>query len=96
VLSQEQVEEWCESEVTLHLLSLLKQRLDETYKNRAEVFYPGEPNMTQEVKAHLIGEEGAIGDFIRALEEKDLSEIYEAEEQDEQVGHTSERRSSSH
>jgi hypothetical protein len=94
VLKQEQIDEWMESLVTVHVLELLKQRLEETYELRASVFFPGEPNRTQETKAHLIGEEGALNDIIRALEEKDLSEIYEAEEQaDEQIGHSPERGS---
>lgn len=70
-----QVEEWCENEVTIYLLSLLKANLDDTYKQRGEVFYPFEPMKTQEAKAGLIGSEAVLDALIEAIEQKDLSQL---------------------
>lgn len=92
-LQKHQLDEWFESEVTRHVLSLLRKRLDDTFMMRAETFFPGEAHKTQEQKAMLLGEESAIKDFIEALEEKDLSQIQEEELESEQIGHSSERRS---
>lgn len=95
-LQKEQLEEWFESPVTSYFLSLLQSRLDHTYELRAEVFFPGEPQKTQEGKATLLGMEGELGDIIEAFTEKDL-ELLEVEEKvDEQVRNSPERRSSSH
>ena len=74
---QEQVEEWAEGEVTAYLLGLLKAKLDHTYHLRAGVYFPGEPNRTQEGKAQLLGMEAELADLIQALEEKDLSQLVE-------------------
>lgn len=92
-LQKQQLEEWFDSEVTRHVLGLLHKRLDDVFMMRAETFFPGEPQKTQEQKAMLLGEESALKDFIEALEEKDLSEIQAEEIDDEQVGHSPERRS---
>jgi hypothetical protein len=92
-LQKQQLDEWFESEVTRHVLSLLHKRLDETFMMRAETYFPGEAHKTQEQKAMLLGEESAIKDFIEALEEKDLSQIQEEEIESEQIGNSSERRS---
>lgn len=92
-LQKQQLDEWFDSEVTRHVLSLLHKRLDDTFMMRAETFFPGEAYKTQEQKAMLLGEESALKDFIEALEEKDLSQIQDEESESEQVGYPSERRS---
>lgn len=93
---KEQVEEWFDSPVTSYFLSLLKSRLDHTFQLRAEVFFPGEPQKTQEGKATLLGMEDELADLIEAFTEKDL-EVLEVEEKvDEQIRHSPERRPSSH
>lgn len=95
-LQKEQLEEWFESPVTGYFLSLLKSRLDHTFQLRAAVFFPGEPQKTQEGKATLLGMEGELADIIEAFEETDLSLLEVEEKADEQVGHSPERRPSSH
>jgi hypothetical protein len=92
----EQIEEWCDSEVTRHFLKILKSMLDRVYGQRSEVFFPGEPNKTQESKASLLGMEATLDDLIQAIDEKDLSQLEEEEKVDEQVRHTPIRRPSSH
>lgn len=94
-LNPQQLEEWFESPVTEQLLNLLRMRLDLTFQMRASVFFPGEPNKTQEGKAMLIGEEGVLNDLIDAFQEQDLSQIHEAEESEiEQIRNTPVRRPS--
>jgi hypothetical protein len=95
-LQKEQLEEWFDSPVTSYFLSLLQSRLDHTFQLRAAVFFPGEPQKTQEGKATLLGMESELGDLIEAFEEKDLSVLEVEEQADERVRNTSERRSSSH
>jgi hypothetical protein len=96
-LQKQQLDEWFDSEVTRHVLGLLHTRLDEVFQMRAETFFPGEPQKTQEQKAMLLGEESAIKDFIEALEEKDL-ELLEVEEKvdAEQIRNSPRVRSSAH
>lgn len=89
---QKQIEEWLESEVTRYFLSLIQKKLDYTFKQRGEVFFPFEPMKTQEVKAGLLGAEGELQDVIDAFESKNLSQLYE--EEHEQVGNPSSVRSS--
>lgn len=96
-IQKQQFDEWFDSEVTRHFLGLLHARLDQTFGLRAEVFFPGEPQKTQEGKAHLLGMEAAFGELIEAFEEKDLSVLEEEEQADvEQIGNSPERRPSSH
>lgn len=90
-MKQEQIDEWVESEVTQYFLGLLKSELDRVFSMRAEVYFPGEPFRTQEAKAMFIGQESSLKDVIEAIETKDFESL-EVEEQDEQVGNTSERR----
>lgn len=85
-ISQKQIEDWCESEVTLHFLKLVKKRLDETFRQRSEAFFPYEPMKTQEAKAHLIGAEGAFDELIEVISERDFSQLEEPE--DERVRNT--------
>lgn len=91
-MKKEQVEEWADSEVTLHFLDLLKKKLDHVYDLRAGVFFPGNPYQTQEAKAMLIGEESALADVIEAIEEKEFESLEVEEIDSERVGNPSERR----
>ena len=84
-IKQEQIDEWAEGEVTIHFLSILTDRLDATYKQRSETYFPYEAQKTQEVRAVLIGAEGELRDIIDAIVEKNLSQL---EVEDEQVGNT--------
>lgn len=84
---KKQIEEWCESEGTLFFLHLLKIRLNSTFKQRAEVFFPYEPMKTQEAKAHLIGTESVLDELIEAISQKDLSQLEEPESE-ERIGDT--------
>jgi hypothetical protein len=81
-ISQKQLEEWCDAEVTRHFLKLVQERLDATFKIRAEAFFPYEPMKTQEAKAHLIGAEGAYQDVIDALIEADFSQLEEPDDEE--------------
>lgn len=89
-LKERQLEEWFENEVTRHFLDLLERRLEEVFKARGGVYFPLEPQKTQETKAMLIGEESSLQDVIDVLKEQDFSQL---EEDDEQVGDTSGRGS---
>lgn len=88
MLKQEQIDEWAEGEVTTYLVALLKAKLDHTYHLRASVFFPGEPNRTQEGKAQLLGMEAELADLIQALEEKDLSQLEVGEPDEERIRNT--------
>ena len=81
-VTQDQVTEWTESPVTQLLLYVLKQQLDETYAERSELFIPGEPNRTQEIRANLIGQEAVYKDVIELAsgETNELIEEYILEE----------------
>ena len=72
---QEQIDEWCDSEVTLHFLALLREQLDDAHERRSDVFFPFEPMKTQEAKSHLLGAEGVWADIIEAIETKDFEGI---------------------
>lgn len=87
-ISQKQLEEWCDAEVTRHFLKLVKKKLDTTFKERGEVFFPYEPMKTQEAKSNLLGAEGALQDLIEVIEEKDFTQLEESD--DERVRNTSE------
>jgi hypothetical protein len=71
----EQVEEWLEGEVTRYLRRLIQSKLDFTFRQRGEIFFPYEPNKTQEGKAMLLGAESALQDLLDAMDEKDLSQL---------------------
>ena len=95
MITEKDIEEWFDSAVTKHFLQLIEQRLDAVYEMRSDVFCPGEPNRTQEVKAHLLGAESELGQILDALREKDLSQL-EEKEVAEQVRHTPVRRPGAH
>lgn len=84
-LKPEQIEEWFDNPVTLHFHELLKKRLDDVYAMRADVFFPGEPNKTQESKATLLGMEGELADLLEVFDKKDLSQLEESEIDQERV-----------
>lgn len=90
------VAEWCENEGTRYFLKVLHDMLDRTYETRANVFFPGEPQKTQEGKATLLGMEHVLDDLIQAIEEKDLSQLETQEPEVEQVRYPSVRRPGSH
>lgn len=79
MITEKDIEEWFESEVTKHFFSLIQERLNTVYQMRAEVFCPGEPYKTQEIKAHLLGAESELADLIDSFTEKDFSNIEEPE-----------------
>lgn len=88
-------EEWFDSQVTRHFVKLIEQRLDAVYAMRSDVFFPGEPNRTQEVKAHLLGAEGELGEILEAFKEKDLTQL-EEKDLGEQVRNSPVRRQGAH
>jgi hypothetical protein len=89
--SPQQLEEWLEGEVTRFFRALIEQKLDETFRQRSEVFHPFEPHKTQEAKAMLLGAESALQDILDAMNEKDLSQL--ETEDEERVRHPPEPRS---
>jgi len=89
---QEQIEEWLEGETTRYFLALIRMRLDRTFKDRAEIFFPCEPQKTQEGKLWLLAEEGTLQDIIEAFESKDLSLIEDLQTDEERVRHSPLRR----
>lgn len=97
MITEQDFKEWFESPVTNHFVSLLKSRLDLTYRLRSDVFFPGEPNKTQEAKANLLGCEGELSEIVEAFERKTL-DILEVQEQDsaEPVRNSPVRRQGAH
>lgn len=89
-----QLEEWLEGQTTRWFLHLLRVQLDVTFNRRAEVFFPGEPNKTQETKAHLIGQEAILQDLIECFETQDFSDL--ESESDQHIRHPSVRGPSPH
>lgn len=81
-----QVEEWLESEVTQYFRGLLQAKLDDTFRQRGEVFFPYEPMKTQEGKAMLLGAESALQDILDAMDEKDFESLEIVDE--ERVRHS--------
>ena len=53
-VNQNQIDEWNEHPVTAWVADAIQTWADEFVKNSAEVFYPGEPNRTQEAKAGYV------------------------------------------
>lgn len=92
---QEQIEDWLEGEVARYFRSLLEAKLEFTFQQRAEAFFPYEPHKTQEAKAMLLGAESALQDLLDAMNEKDLSQL-EIASDEERVGNPSLRGSSPH
>ena len=97
MITEQDFKEWFDSPVTRHFVTLLKSRLDLTYRFRSEVFFPGEPNRTQETKATLLGCEGELGEIVEAFERKSLESL-EIQEQDsaEPVRNSPVRRQGAH
>jgi len=93
---QQQVDEWIEGSVSTYFLSLIRSRLDRTWQARANVFYMGEPQRTQENKVWLLGEESVLQDIIDAFESKDLSVVEEVETDEEHIRHSPLRRPRTH
>lgn len=97
MITEQDLKDWFEGHVTQHFFSLLKSRLELTYRLRSEVFFPGEPNKTQEAKANLLGCEGELGEIVDAFERKTL-DILEVQEQDsaEPIRNSPVRRQGAH
>ena len=95
-IQPKQIEEWFESPVTQYFHELLQKRLDHTFSLRAEVYFPFEPQKTQESKANLLGMEHELGMLVDAFTEQDLESLEVEEKAIEQVGNTSERGPSPH
>lgn len=81
MITEQDLKEWFDSPVTQQFVKTLKNRLDLTYRLRSEVFFPGEPNKTQEAKANLLGCEGELGELVDAFESKNL-DMLEVQETD--------------
>lgn len=79
--SPKQVEEWLEAEVTRHFRALLQAKLDDTFRQRGEVFFSYEPMKTQEAKAMLLGAESALQDILDAMDEKDFESLERVDEE---------------
>lgn len=95
MIKKEDFQEWFDSPVTQYFVKILNQRLDQTHELRGDVYCPGEPYKTQEVKAHLLGIEGELADLLEAFEQKDLSQL-EEQDSEERVRNPSVRRPSPH
>lgn len=67
LITKEQLDEWANSPVTLALLDKLKEELDDTYKERSDMFIAGDALRTQEVRSNLIGQEAIYNDLIELL-----------------------------
>jgi len=85
LITQAQIDDWAESKVTEALLDYLKEQLEETYKERSDMFIPGEAERTQEVRANLIGQEAVYNDLVELLSLKstELLDKYILEEREE-------------
>lgn len=95
MITEQDFEEWFESPVTKHFVSLLEKRIEAVYQMRGDVFFPGEPNRTQELKAHLLGAESELGQLFDAFTEKDLEQL-EEKEVEQQVRNSPVRRPGAH
>lgn|GEM_PF-4981454 len=97
MITEQDFKEWFDSPVTRHFVDLLKSRLDLTYRLRSEVFFPGQPNITQETKANLLGREAELSEIVEAFDRKSL-ETLEIQEQDsaEPVRNSPVRRQGAH
>lgn len=97
MITEQDWKEWFDSPVTQELVKILKSRLDLTYQLRSAVFFPGEPNKTQEAKANLLGCEGELGEIVEAFERKSLESL-EIQEQEsaEPVRNSPVRRQGAH
>lgn len=96
MITEKDFDEWFESPVTRHFVSIIEKRFDAVYQMRSDVFCPGEPNRTQEVKSHLLGAEGELGQILDAFTEKDLDQLVEEKEVAEQVRNPPVRRPGAH
>jgi len=61
--------EWLEHPVTAWFAQVIQTRADEAVVNRANVFYPGEPNKTQELISRLNGAVDELNAIWHSLNE---------------------------
>lgn len=81
MVTQEQIDEWVESPVTVELKRLAHLNLDEIDEAKLNAYVPGEPQKTQETLAIAAGAYGVWDTLIEVLE-GDWSFI-QIEEEDE-------------
>jgi hypothetical protein len=62
-----QIEEWLRSDVTKALLRVLNERADWLEMARRGIFFPGEPNRTQEALCVVDGQQGEISHLLSIL-----------------------------
>lgn len=67
-VSREQVLEWCENPVTLRMKYLAHQQVEDFETRNTEVFYPFEPQKTQEVLAGINACVDTWEDVVETLE----------------------------
>lgn len=67
---------WAEGPVVEIVRYALEQKLAEVYEKRADYFVQGDPNLTQETRAHFMGQEAILGDLISLLQ-LDKQAMYE-------------------
>ncbi len=67
-ISQEQIQEWTESEVTIALKEHLVDTLNSIRNIKANTYFQGEPYRTQEAMANLIASEVNLMDLIEICE----------------------------
>lgn len=72
------LEEWLDSDVSRTVANILKNRLDVTYNERAELLIMGEAQKTQEQRMYLLGAEKILQDMIDVL----LRQNYDILEED--------------
>lgn len=58
---------WLESPVAETVRYALEQKLAEAYEKRADCYFQGEPEKTQETRAHYMGQESILRDLVELL-----------------------------
>lgn len=81
-MDAKKIEDWTESPVTIELLEMVKANLVNITESRLNVFYPGDPQKTQETTLALITAEGVWED-IQSLLEGDWEFYKQDEEEDD-------------
>ena len=69
------LDEWYEHPVTEYYLEILKARVQECADNKVDVFYPGDPNRTQEDICFLRGGLEELSLHLACILEKDIQEL---------------------
>jgi hypothetical protein len=69
-----QIEEWLRSDVTKALLRVLNERSDWLEQARRGIFFPGEPNRTQEAICVVDGQQGEVAHLLALMSNTDSME----------------------